>query len=76
MGSNRMDFPVARGLEGMNKLALRLNAMHLRREWHFGLGTRYDQAVVTVDFDDPADLERARLGILDTQPGVIPLLIL
>ncbi len=51
-----MAFPVSRGLEGMNKLAQFLNALHLPGGWHFGLGSRFDQTAVTIDFGNPADL--------------------
>jgi len=48
-------FPVTHGLAGMNKLAMFLNASNLAGGWHFSLGSRFDQAMVGVDFDDPAD---------------------
>ncbi|KIL99590.1 hypothetical protein CCC_04106 [Paramagnetospirillum magnetotacticum MS-1] len=54
-----MEFPVSRGIEGMNKLALFLNASHSQGNWHFRRGTRFDQTAVSIDFDDPADLAPA-----------------
>ena len=56
MAADAMAFPVACGMEGINKLAQFLNASPLAGNWHFGLGSRFDQALMTVDFDDPADL--------------------
>ncbi|MBI5163085.1 MAG: hypothetical protein HY985_04195 [Magnetospirillum sp.] len=50
-----MAFPVA-GMEGLNKLAVFLNAATLGGDWHFARGSRFDQEAVTIDFDDPTDL--------------------
>jgi len=55
MTTDAMTFPVARGMEGINKLAQFLNASPLAGGWHFGLGSRFDQSAMTIDFDDPAD---------------------
>lgn len=59
MTVNMITFPVARGIEGMNKLALFLNARHLSGDWHFAAGTRFDQDMVTVNFDEPTDMAPA-----------------
>ncbi|CUW39641.1 conserved protein of unknown function [Magnetospirillum sp. XM-1] len=59
MTVNTMAFPVSPGIEGMNTLAVFLNASHPAGGWHFGRGTRFDQAMVDIDFDDPADLAPA-----------------
>jgi hypothetical protein len=54
-----MTFPVTGGIQGMNALALFLNALHLSGGWHFGRGTRFDETAVTIDFDNPSDLAPA-----------------
>jgi hypothetical protein len=59
MTNDTMTFPVSRGIEGMNRLALFLNAAHPSGDWHFSRGTRFDQSAVSIDFDDPADLAPA-----------------
>lgn len=56
MTTTMMAFPVNRGIEGMNKLAVFLNAAPLTGEWHFARGSRFDQTMVTIDFDEPAEL--------------------
>ena len=56
MTTDAKAFPVTCGMEGINKLALFLNASPLAGNWHFGLGSRFDQDELTVDFDDPADV--------------------
>ena len=56
MTTETMTFPVTRGMEGINKLALFLNTSALGGGWHFGLGSRFDQDRMTIVFDDPADL--------------------
>ncbi len=60
MTTNTMDFPVTGGIAGMNELALFLSALHLSEDWHFTLGTRFDQTSAGIDFDDPDDLAFAR----------------
>ncbi len=70
MTTNMMAFPVARGIQGMNKLAMFLNASLSRGSWHFGRGTRFDQAMVNVDFDDPAQLRPTWQRYCDLRSGV------
>lgn len=67
MTTNAMTFSVVRGLEGVNILAKFLNASRLNGGWHFGVGTRIDQAEVTIDFDDPSDLAPTWGRYRDTQ---------
>lgn len=57
MTNNTMAFPVAPGIEGMNSLALFLNASHPAGNWHFAKGTRFDQTLVSINFDDIADMD-------------------
>jgi len=59
MTADMMTFPVSPGIEGMNGLAVFLNALHPSGDWHFGRGTRFDQSMVNIDFDEPADLAPA-----------------
>lgn len=59
MDADMMVFPVSRGIEGMNKLAVFLNASHPGGDWHFRRGTRFDQTSVNIDFDTPDDLAPA-----------------
>jgi hypothetical protein len=56
MTTNIMAFPVIRGLQGMNQLAQFLNAQPLEGGWHFGTGSRFDQLLVNIDFDQPGEL--------------------
>lgn len=69
MTTNPMTFPVSPGIDGMNKLALFLNASHPSGDWHFGRGTRFDQSMVTIDFDEPADLAPAWRSYCDSRPA-------
>jgi len=71
MTTNIMAFPVAGGIEGMNKLALFLNASTLGGGWHFGPGSRFDQTLVDINFDDPADLAPTWKRYCD-DPGRVP----
>jgi hypothetical protein len=68
MTDNPMGFPVFCGIEGMNKLALFLNTSHPHGDWHFGRGTRFDQSMVNIDFDNPADLAPAWRSYCSTRP--------
>lgn len=52
-------FPVERGLQGINHLAIFLNSLGLKGQWHFASGTRSTQPLIHVDFDDPSDAEPA-----------------
>jgi hypothetical protein len=67
MTVDMMTFPVTGGIQGMNTLAVFLNALHLSGEWHFGRGTRFDDTDVTIDFDDPADRASAWQSYRDTR---------
>jgi len=55
MNKTHMPFPVNDGLKGINDLALFLNKSKLVGGWHFIAGTRFDQTVVRIEFDTPAD---------------------
>lgn len=66
-------FPIEEGIHGMNRLALRLNAAGLGGQWHFAIGTRYDQTSVDIWFDNPADAELAgRGGGAESRPAAAP----
>lgn len=52
-------FPVERGLQGINHLAIFLNGLRLKGQWHFASGTRFSQPLISVDFDEPSDAEPA-----------------
>jgi hypothetical protein len=69
MAQDLMTFAVARGMEGMNRLAIFLNASPLRGAWHFASGTRFDQTAVNIDFDDPADLAPTLRRYRETRPA-------
>jgi len=56
MTTDTMAFAVSNGMNGIDRLAKFLNAAPHSGEWHFAAGTRFDQRLMKVDFDDPADL--------------------
>ncbi len=68
MTVNSKAFPVASGLEGMNKLAMLLNSSGLAGAWHFGRGSRFDQTLVNIDFDNATDPPMAWRHFVDAQP--------
>lgn len=72
MTTNTIDFPVTGGIAGMNELALFLNAMHLSEDWHFKLGTRFDQTSVGIDFGDQSDLALAKRRYCEAPSHSIP----
>lgn len=69
MKNTMIDFPVPHRLEDMNKLAVLLNTSALSGEWHFAAGSRFDQLRVNVEFDTPADGERAWLQFNRSSSG-------
>lgn len=69
MTASMKAFPVARGIQGMNTLAMFLNASLARGTWHFGRGTRFDQAMVNIDFDEPVPSGPAWQRYCDTWSG-------
>lgn len=69
MTTAMITFPVQCGIHGMNALALFLNQSDLAGLWHFGLGTRFDQTSVAIDFDDPADAAPSWQRYCDTRPS-------
>lgn len=52
-------FPVERGLQGINYLAIFLNGLSLKGQWHFASGTNFKQTLINIDFDDPSEAEPA-----------------
>ncbi len=56
MTANMMTFPSTGGPEGMASLAMFLDAAPLVGNWHFGRRGHFDQTMVAVIFDNPADL--------------------
>jgi len=57
--SNTKSFPVERGLQGINHLAIFLNGLKLIGQWHFASGTRFSQPLISIDFDEASDAEPA-----------------
>lgn len=58
-------FPVDEGINGMNRLALCLDAADLAGQWHFAAGIRCDQTSVDIGFDSAEDAELAWQGHKD-----------
>ena len=55
-------FPVDQGLKGIDSLAVFLNGQHLKGQWHFASGTRFNLPLIHVDFDEASDAEPALQG--------------
>ena len=52
-------FPVKRGLQGINSLAILLNSTATKGQWHFASGSQFWQPVIDIDFDDASDADTA-----------------
>jgi len=66
MATESTVFPVTGGMEGINRLAVFLNAAPMAGGWHFGLGSRFDQSEMAIDFDDAADMGPTRRRYQDS----------
>jgi hypothetical protein len=61
-------FPVERGIFGVNRLALALNALandHRIGNWHPGRWVNWRHAAIAINFDSAADATLAKLACYD-----------
>jgi hypothetical protein len=63
MTTTTRSFPVERGLQGINRLAILLNNL----EWHFAMGTRFSNPIIDIYFDDPSDADLAWRNVRDSR---------
>jgi hypothetical protein len=61
-------FPVERGIFGVNRLAVALNALandHRIRNWHPGRWVDWRHGAIAISFDSTADARLAKLACYD-----------
>lgn len=63
-GATTVSFGIARGLQGINHLALALKAASFSGDWHFAQRSQVACARIDIDFDVPQDAERAARDLI------------